>query len=232
MKKLTSAIRLVGARQKRIVSKSERAGLALFSVLLLLFAGCRSVPEQTASGNGGNWADFQVHESEPKPPQKSPTFPEKAPALVVEETPGPVSYFDVPVRGQYIALTFDDGPSGWLTPRLLDTLRDHDIPATFFVLGRQAAAFPEIIQRMDEEGHEIANHTWDHPSLDRLSPAETREQLENTTRIIRALTKRTPTLMRPPYGRTNDTLNRWIADDLGMKVILWSVDSNDWRVRD
>lgn len=204
--------------------------LVLTTLVLSLLIGCKTVPGSFEAETEGSWAEFRGSEVEAEAVQAvrfEPTAP-----TIFEENSDQIAYHDVPVNGKYIALTFDDGPSGRLTPRLLDTLKDHDVRATFFIIGRQAAAFPEIIQRMDGEGHEIANHTWDHPSLDRLSPAKARDQIENTTRIIRALTKRTPRLMRPPYGRTNDALNRWIADDFGMKVILWSVDSNDWRDRD
>src|SRR5699024_2926235 len=69
-------------------------------------------------------------------------------------------------------------------------------------------------------------------SLNDMSTDAVRDQLEKTNNVIRAVTNRVPALMRPPYGRTNAALNRWIAEGLGLKVILWSVDSNDWRHRD
>lgn len=192
------------------------------------WAGCQSAQPEGDVGSEqsgaigapaaeGVWSDYQA-----APPMVSPVVP----------VPVQARYAQVRVDGQYVALTFDDGPSRHLTPQLLDILKERDVRATFFVVGRRVAAHPEILERIAGEGHEIGNHTWDHPSLEKLSPESVREQLERTNQVIRAVVGSYPVVMRPPYGRTNDLLNRRIWDDFGLKVILWSVDSSDWRHRD
>jgi len=140
-------------------------------------------------------------------------------------------YCTVPGVGRTVALTFDDGPSAKLTPMLLDILKQRGIHATFFVVGENAAAYPDILKREIAEGHEIGNHSWNHPQLTHLSMDGIRSQIERTNDAIRVATGHNPTLLRPPYGATSPTLNRWFAKTYGMKVILWEVDPLDWKYR-
>src|SRR4051794_910680 len=109
-------------------------------------------------------------------------------------------YSDVHVDGPYVALTFDDGPHTTLTPKLLDLLAARHIKATFFVLGECVEQNPQILQRAAKEGHEIANHSWSHPQLNRLSDEAARSQLKRTDDLIRSLIGVRPTHFRPPYG--------------------------------
>jgi len=106
----------------------------------------------------------------------------------------------VHVDGPYIAMTFDDGPSAKLTPKLLDLLAAHHIKATFFLIGENVAEHPEIVAREVREGHEIANHSWSHPNLAKMSDDGVRGQLRKTEDAIRSAIGNRPTLMRPPYG--------------------------------
>ena len=128
-------------------------------------------------------------------------------------------------------MTFDDGPSPQLTPRLLDILKERGIKATFFVVGQNAAEYPDILRRMASEGHEIANHSWSHPALTKLGAESLRKQIENTNDAIAKVTGKRPVLMRPPYGATSSILNKRLSEEYGLKVILWSVDPLDWRYR-
>lgn len=142
-----------------------------------------------------------------------------------------LSYTECHVSGPYIAMTFDDGPDPERTPKLLDMLKERGIKATFYVVGRNAAEYPDILKRMDAEGHEIGNHSWSHPALTKLGANGVASQLNQTSDAIeRAIGKR-PATMRPPYGATNTALNKRINNEFGMKVILWSVDPLDWRYR-
>ena len=141
------------------------------------------------------------------------------------------SYTSCNVDGPYIAMTFDDGPSPQLTPRLLDILKERNIKATFFVVGQNAAEYPDILRRMASEGHEIANHSWSHPALTKLGAESFRKQIENTNDAISRITGKRPVLMRPPYGATSSILNKRLSEEYGLKVILWSVDPLDWRYR-
>ncbi|AWS40168.1 hypothetical protein DKM19_01315 [Streptosporangium sp. 'caverna'] len=133
-------------------------------------------------------------------------------------------------KAKCVALTYDDGP-GPETGRLLDILADHNARATFFCLGSNAAAHPELLQRMRNEGHLAANHTWSHRDLTAMSPIEIADQLVRTQREITHAIGQVPTLMRPPYGAT-DTQVTSIAGTLGLAVIRWNVDTQDERDAD
>lgn len=130
-----------------------------------------------------------------------------------------------------VALTFDAGPSEH-SARLLDILKEEKVPATFFLLGkRHIEKYPELVERMADEGHELANHTWDHERLTDLDADEIREEIERPNKEIERITGRRPTLMRPPQGRTNDTVHD-ICRELGMSEVLWSVTAKDYRTND
>src|SRR5207237_2085466 len=88
-----------------------------------------------------------------------------------------ITFSSVHVDGSYIAMTFDDGPSAKLTPKLLDLLAAHHIRATFFVIGENVAEHPEIVERAAREGHEIGNHSWAHPRLGKISDDAVRREL-------------------------------------------------------
>ncbi|WP_329552253.1 polysaccharide deacetylase family protein [Streptomyces sp. NBC_00696] len=130
-----------------------------------------------------------------------------------------------------IALTFDAGPSE-NSARLLDVLKEKKVPATFFLLGkRHIEKYPELVARMAAEGHEVASHTWDHKILTRITPAQIRDELERTDTAIERITGKRPTLMRPPQGRTNDTVHK-ICRELGLSEVLWSVTAKDYVTTD
>lgn len=128
---------------------------------------------------------------------------------------------------KYVALTFDDGPSPKTTPELLDILRKNNVKATFFVLGKLVATYPEIVKREYDEGHEIASHTWSHPNLKTLSKDAILREINNTDEKIKEVIWKAPTLLRPPYGSHTKEI-----DNLSGKIIvLWDVDSLDWKYR-
>jgi len=139
------------------------------------------------------------------------------------------SYSSIRVDGPYIAMTFDDGPDAKLTPRLLDILKERRIHVTFFVLGERVKDHPEILEREAAEGHEICNHSWDHKALNKLGEGGLQHELADTSDLIKQTIGKPVTLMRPPYGATNPRLSRAIEKEYGMKVILWSVDPDDWK---
>jgi len=151
-----------------------------------------------------------------------------------EKTPAPakeaaITFNSVHVDGPYIAMTFDDGPSAVLTPKLLDLLAAHHIKATFFVIGENVAEHPEIVARAAREGHEIANHSWSHPNFGKMSQESVRSQLQRTDDAIKNATSKRPTLVRPPYGSITEREKRWIHDEFGYDIILWDVDPLDWK---
>src|SRR5947199_5691310 len=148
------------------------------------------------------------------------------PAATAE--PG-ITFDWVHVDGPYIAMTFDDGPSATLTPKLLDLLAAHHINATFFVIGENVAEHPEIVALAAQEGHEIANHSWSHPNFGKMSDENVRRQLQQTDDAIKNATGKRPTLLRPPYGSITAREKRWIHDEFGYDIILWDVDPYDWK---
>lgn len=126
-----------------------------------------------------------------------------------------------------VALTFDDGPS-FHTERLLDILQEHNVKATFFVLGTQVRIQAETIQRMFEEGHQIGNHTWDHPNLTQLPDDQIQQQLRQTDDLVTQIIGVPTPHMRPPYGAHDER----VRAASGLPIIFWSVDPLDWKDRD
>lgn len=126
-------------------------------------------------------------------------------------------------------MTFDDGPSAALTPKLLDLLAEHHMKATFFVIGQNAAEHPEILRRAVREGHEIGNHSWTHPNLGKMSDEAVRRELQKTDDAIKAAIGTRPTLMRPPYGSLTARQKKWIHEEFGYRIIIWDVDPLDWK---
>ncbi len=123
-----------------------------------------------------------------------------------------------------IALTFDDGPHPYYTEQLLDGLKERGVKATFFVTGENAQLHPDIIQRMDEEGHLIGNHTYSHIQLTDNNREKFREELIKTNEIIMGITGKEVIYVRPPYG----TWDKKFETELNMFPVLWSVDPLDW----
>jgi peptidoglycan-N-acetylglucosamine deacetylase len=126
-----------------------------------------------------------------------------------------------------LALTFDDGP-GPHTKRLLETLATHDAHATFFLVGQNVRTYRTLTHAELAAGHQVANHTWNHADLTRRTAAEVRDQIARTNDAITAATGTAPTLMRPPYGAVNAAVRRQV----NMPIILWSVDTEDWKNHD
>ncbi|MGZ0879140.1 polysaccharide deacetylase family protein [Priestia megaterium] len=128
---------------------------------------------------------------------------------------------------QYVALTFDDGPSAY-TISILDILKRYNISATFFVVGSEVKKFPDIIQRIYREKHIIGNHTWNHPDITTLSRNELWKEINSTNIQIKKIIGHSPDLFRPPYSSINDK-NANAIKKFGMTSVLWNVDSKDWQ---
>lgn len=152
----------------------------------------------------------------------------RTPRAYVPRKPGRrVSHVNVP--GKYVALTFDDGPSAAYTPQVLDILKRHGARATFFVVGRSAAANKGILARAVSEGHEIANHTYSHIKMTAKSRQAVANEIERTNAIIKSATGYSPTVMRPPYGAVNSGLVDMMYNRYGFYTVLWDVDTRDWQ---
>ena len=161
------------------------------------------------------------------PPGVAPTA---TPSVSAEPAPPKTVWSEVHVTSPYIAMTFDDGPSKTLTPKLLDILKERNMHVTFFVVGENAKDHPEILKRAIDEGHEIGNHSWSHPNFAKMSDEAVKSELSRTKDAIMAGTGGKPViLMRPPYGSFTKDQRRWFHDELGYTTILWDVDPLDWK---
>jgi peptidoglycan/xylan/chitin deacetylase (PgdA/CDA1 family) len=142
---------------------------------------------------------------------------------------GRPAVFDVTLEERVLALTFDDGPHPENTPRLLDILRERGVRATFYLIGRQVEAHPEVAGMIGGEGHEIGNHTWSHRFLTRQSTRSIETELQRTHDAIEEATGRPVIGLRPPYGAVTRSLARWVDHRFGYRTINWSVDAADWE---
>ena len=131
-----------------------------------------------------------------------------------------------------LALTFDDGPDKTFTPQILDTLKDLNVPATFFVVGANAEQSPDLLRRMMSEGHEIGSHTFTHPNLGTASSQRVRLELNATQRAIQSITGRSTIFFRPPYYADAEPRSmmevRPIVQAVGYVTIGESIDPEDW----
>lgn len=194
------------------------------TILVLLLIACSTGKAQANSAP----PVVTQHAATPAAPSAASSGYAAAPKM----TPGVSDIYSVSsvtVDQPVIAMTFDDGPHATLTPKLLDLLKERNIKATFFMVGECAEANPDIVKRIHDEGHEVANHSWNHPSLTKLSPDAVASQLNKTSDAIAAACGVRPVLMRPPYGAVNEPLKKRINEEFKMKVVLWSVDPLDWK---
>jgi peptidoglycan-N-acetylglucosamine deacetylase len=170
-----------------------------------------------------------AQEAKPAVPVEKPNAAPVKPKASPSPSEPPITFNSVHVDGPFIALTFDDGPNATLTPKLLDLLAARHLKATFFVVGQNAADHPEILKRAVREGHEIANHSWSHPNLAKMSDDAVRRELQKTEDAIVAAIGKKPTLLRPPYGSITARQKKWIHEEFGYRIILWDVDPLDWK---
>lgn len=140
-----------------------------------------------------------------------------------------VTFSRVLVSGNYIAITFDDGPHPQNTPRLLDILAARNVKATFYVIGRSVDLHPGVLRRTVAEGHEIGNHSHTHRLLSKLGESEVRQEMQRCQDAVgRAAGVRMRT-MRPPYGGLLQSQRELVHREFGYPTILWSVDPLDWK---
>ncbi len=151
-------------------------------------------------------------------------------------TMGPTSqlygrnFTGLPRGSKKLALTYDDGPNDPHTESLQDILDQHNVKATFFLIGRYVRKRPDLVRRHVALGHSIGNHTWDHPNLIFSTPASLRSQLERTSQEIFDACGQHPTLFRPPFGGRRPGVFQ-AARHMGMTPIMWNVTCYDWSAR-
>lgn len=130
-------------------------------------------------------------------------------------------------ENKVVALTFDDGPYPPYTDQILDILKEDDVKATFFIVGKNAAMHPEIVRRIVMEGHQIGNHTYHHIDLLKANRRTVTDELAGTNDLLFSITGIKPHIVRPPHGFRDPVVLEVMAE-LGLKVVEWSVMSRDW----
>jgi len=126
-----------------------------------------------------------------------------------------------------IALTFDDGPHPVYTPLILEILRAYDVKATFFIIGENAQRYPELVIQIQEEGHEIGNHTYLHANLKESPPQKIREEILAAENALLQIGDQRPKVLRPPGGLYDEEVCE-TARALDYDIILWTIDTLDW----
>ena len=150
---------------------------------------------------------------------------------VVKRTGSEVYAGNIDPNRPMVALTYDDGPSPTVTPRILKCLQDNGGRATFFMVGQKVIKSPDVLKQMVAQGCEVANHTFDHTLMTKVSPTDLANQLVATNQAVSDACGISPVLMRPCGGAKTDAgMN--IAGAISMPAILWSVDTLDWKTRD
>lgn len=211
------------AKIKKTLGRTKRGCILLLAILLIAIGVTQLEPATRDSG-----ADYQVAVAA-VPTVIPPDEQEPAPSIQMDEA---VTETESPAApGKMVALTFDDGP-GPYTDKLLDELADRNIKVTFFVLGSCVERFPDTVKRMADEGHEIGSHTYSHTKLTKLTPDEVRSEIQKTNDAISSATGSVlPALIRPPGGYYSNEVREICAEE-GMSLVLWSVDTQDWKSRD
>lgn len=148
-----------------------------------------------------------------------------AAAIIIGNMGAAVQTSTVNESGPVIALTFDDGPYNAVTSHILDVLEENKVCATFFVLGSRIEGREDLLERMEELNCEVGNHTFSHLDLTRLSRADCQTELESTDNEIRRVLGHGAAVVRPPYGSYNNT----VLAVANRPLVLWTVDTNDWR---
>lgn len=128
-----------------------------------------------------------------------------------------------------IALTFDDGPKVKVTEEILEVLKENDVKATFFILGANGKRYPKILEKIHDEGHQIANHSYNHPNLKKLPMSDVKKELESTNKVITDVTNKKVIHFRPPYGALGKTQKEDLKKSLGMESVMWNICPKDWE---
>ncbi len=164
-------------------------------------------------------------------PTATPTVvPTATPTVAPTATPVPQAT-ETPsdTKSKKIAFTFDDGPSKYTT-QIMDAVESYGGHATFFVVGSRVSQYSDIILDMYNRGHEIANHSWNHPNLKTASKETIIYQIESTQNAVYNITGQYPTYLRPPYG-AYDELVKEVASSYNLKIKLWTIDTLDWKYK-
>lgn len=200
--------------------------IAAFSLLSMSLGSCSNKEPEEAAAPVKSSAN-RAYET-PKTKGPTPRNPDMRMSANFSKDAG-VTFSRVSVGEPIVAMTFDDGPHPRNTPRLLDMLRDRNIKATFYVIGRNVDLYPALTRRIVAEGHEIGNHTYTHGNLTKMSDEKVREEMVKCRASIAKASGVQPRTMRPPYGALLQRQRSMIHSEFGYPTIMWSVDPRDWQ---
>jgi peptidoglycan-N-acetylglucosamine deacetylase len=191
-------------------------------------------PDLILEGDGDVWHFTDT----PKSGRRSFTY-DRSSDLFTGETyeAYPLSYNidQIGAAPNKLALTFDDGPDPRWTPRILEILKEKNVPAAFFVIGTDVSQWPQIVKREYAEGHEIGNHTYTHPSFDDIKKNEIHWELNLTQRLLESTLGTKSILFRPPYGidhqpeYAEEVAQLPVAQEMGYVIVGQKIDAHDWR---
>ncbi len=211
------------------MAKLTRRGFMLAAASLTSCTAAAPL-NQSGGGNSAGQIRTQANSNYRTPPIRGPLprNPDMALGSNFSRNAG-VTFSRVLVSGNFIAITFDDGPHPQNTPRLLDILRARNVKATFYVIGRSVDLYPQIVRRTVAEGHEVGNHSHTHRLLSKLSDSELRTEMARCRDAVSRAAGVTPRTMRPPYGGLLQRQRELVHAEFGYPTILWSVDPLDWK---
>ncbi len=208
-------------------------------ICLILISGCefiQSAPdEEEIPENPDNIVKQEAAPPNEEPIVESPELGDGSEKEHRELTPEAIVkiYGDTIFRfkkdsERIIALTFDDGPDANFTPKILDVLKKHEVPATFFIIGVNAEKNPDNLKRITIEGHDIGQHGYNHYKMSNLTPEEINAELDKVNILLKEQTGKSTNIFRPPYGAIDPELVETVKAR-GDYIILWDIDSLDWR---
>ena len=136
-------------------------------------------------------------------------------------------FIDGRTNEKLVALTFDDGPDGKVTPQILKMLKENNIKASFFFIGERVKAYPSVVKQAFDDGNLVLNHSYTHPQLTKENETQIKQEILSTENEIFKIINKKPAIIRPPYGDVNDLVIN-VCNKLQYKAVIWSIDSMDW----
>lgn len=200
------------------------------SIFLLLGAFSQRVSAQANTDSIVELSQRWIHfEKQPEPTEVLPETNEQVLYPTENETPS------IPETLKPVYLTFDDGPDPNWTPQILALLKRYNAKATFYMLGRNAASYPELVIELAQNGQSLANHSYNHPSFNGMSYEGISQEVGNTTWVTKSALVNHPELLnqvvacvRPPYGEADGAVYNALWG-LGYSVSMWDLDTMDWQ---
>ncbi|MCH5584086.1 polysaccharide deacetylase family protein [Shimazuella sp. AN120528] len=199
-----------------------RSLLAVSSLfLLLLSSGCMNLEAASPTKTEKTIMLSNNHM------QKADAFHEQPLSLAEIQYGKNSVYFNGSRSKKWVALTFDDGPDDIYTPAILRILNKYHVHATFFLIGQKAAQYPNIVKQIVADGNIIADHSWDHPLLPKLSNQKVLSEIDRCRQQLKQITGKDVAIMRPPYGAIKGKKQVILRD--GFQIVDWDVDTLDWK---